>query len=397
MALQFPVADIMGNIDRGRNFAQAERMRPINEESARLGVEQQQQALTTGGLQQQNIQSQMDQRTNEQKSQALYRTAFESERIPDDQLVSFFDKKIAETKAIGGNTAESEEGRRRAMAGDFESIRTGVKNILETGYSQGDIERPNQGAGDKFFAPQTDQDTGQRFVTKVNPNTGVGERIDIEGAFQPTNAETMEAKAAAAQTSANLEIGTAKTIATNKARVGRTSVMKQEYSKARKLAARSNRRVLSTQKLVDQASQGLGGTAKLQLSRVFPNIDASNEGALSSAFKSLSMDELAKFSGPTTDFEFEVTEDIVGSLGQGVFANQARLASLERNNWFVNRESEQFDKHVNAGHDPDQFAFNIDEMITPKKGGKSYSIQDTAVANHVNIDEVIKKLKNANN
>jgi hypothetical protein len=295
------------------------------------------------------------------------------------------------------DSTESREALAQVLSGDVEGLRRDAQASVALFNMRNGQQ---QQVSEKFFAPQTDQVTGQQYVTKVNPNTGVGERIDIQGSIQPTNAQTLQSETEAAQVAADLEIKTKKTIATNNARVSRTSTMKQDFSESRKLAARSNRKVLEAQKLVSQASQGLGGVAKLQLSRVFPNIDASNEGALGSAFKSLSLDELQKFKGPTTDFEFAVTEDIAGSLGQGAFANQARLASLERNNWFVNRESEQFDKHIKDGHDPDQFAFNINEIITPKKGGKSYtlqSIQDTAVANNINIDEVIKRLKNANN
>jgi hypothetical protein len=139
----------------------------------------------------------------------------------------------------------------------------------------------------------------------------------------------------------------------------------------------------------------VAGRGKLALARFFPGIDASDEGALTSAFKSLALDELQKFKGPTTDFEFAVTEDIAGSLGNSASANTARLASLERANWFADRESQQFNDHVKAGHDPDEFFFNFNELVTPKKGGKSYplqSLQDTAVANHISIDEVIKRL-----
>jgi hypothetical protein len=187
MALQFPVADIMGNIDRGRNFAQAERMRPINEESARLGVEQQQQnlttgglqreqALVTGGLQQQNIQSQIDERTNEQKSQSLYKTAFDIESITDEQMVPFLQNNIAKIKSMGGNSAESEEGLRRAMDGDFETVRSAAKNILETGYRQGDLKRPQ-----KKTASQQDFETFQSLnATAAKTN----DPVDIQLAQQ---------------------------------------------------------------------------------------------------------------------------------------------------------------------------------------------------------------------
>ena len=143
------------------------------------------------------------------------------------------------------------------------------------------------------------------------------------------------------------------------------------------------------------AKQGLIGVAKVNLARVFPGIDAGDEAGLVGAFKSLALDELQKFTGPTTDFEFTVTEDIAGSLGQGKSANTARLASLERAAWFAQRESKQFNEHVKSGHDPDQFGFNFNELVTPKKGGPSFTLkdlQDTAVANHISIDEVIDRL-----
>ena len=151
------------------------------------------------------------------------------------------------------------------------------------------------------------------------------------------------------------------------------------------------------QKLAENATQGLAGVSKVQLGKVFPGIDVSDEAGLSSAFKSLALDELQKFKGPTTDFEFAVTEDIAGSLGSGAEANRARLASLGRASWFANREAGQWDAHEKAGHDPDKFQFNFNELVTPKKGGPSYSLQDlqdTAVANHLGIDDVIKRLSN---
>jgi hypothetical protein len=163
MSLQFPVADIMGNIDRGRNFAQAERMRPINEESARLGVEQQQQnlttgglqseqALVTGGLQQQNIQGQIDKRTDDQRNLALFRTASESANIPDNQLLQFFEKKVTDTLDMGGNPAESREAVRLLRDGDFETVRNGALNVMEMAYRQKIATRP----------PETDRPSAEQ-------------------------------------------------------------------------------------------------------------------------------------------------------------------------------------------------------------------------------------------
>tara|TARA_R110000765_G_scaffold342542_2_gene432713 strand:+ start:70 stop:1287 length:1218 start_codon:yes stop_codon:yes gene_type:complete len=256
-------------------------------------------------------------------------------------------------------------------------------------------------AGQKQFAlqsnaPIVDPITGQVSTPVFNPATGQTSLVPIEGAIQNTPTQTAELEFQTASDLSKLSVGETKAKETIKAAVSRTSVLKKEFSERRRLAARSTRKVKEAQALAKNATQGLTGAGKLALSRVFPGIDASDEGALSSAFKSLALDELQKFSGPTTDFEFAVTEDIAGSLGNSASANRARLASLERANWFADRESQQFNDHIKAGHDPDEFFFNFNELVTPKKGGKSYSLQslqDTAVANHISIDEVIKRLR----
>lgn len=45
------------------------------------------------------------------------------------------------------------------------------------------------GASDKFFAPQTDPETGEVYVVRVNPNTGQVERVAVPGTTQLTPAE----------------------------------------------------------------------------------------------------------------------------------------------------------------------------------------------------------------
>jgi hypothetical protein len=129
------------------------------------------------------------------------------------------------------------------------------------------------------------------------------------------------------------------------------------------------------------------------LSKLFPGIDASDEAALSQSLTNLALDELQKFSGPTTDFEFQKTEEIAGTLGDSRAANAAKVASLQRANWFVKREAEQFRDHVKSGGDPDAFAFDFDEQIKTKKGTFSLQdIQDTALANNFTIEQTVKEL-----
>ena len=75
---------------------------------------------------------------------------------------------------------------------------------------------------------------------------------------------------------------------------------------------------------------------------------------------------MQQFKGPTTDFEFGVTESIAGSLGQSQAANVARIKSLDRARFFNEQEFKQFEKHTKAGGDPDSFSFNF-EIISANK------------------------------
>ena len=298
----------------------------------------------------------------------------------------------------------------RIEAGENLDITESMETLdkLQTGDVQGVLGDINAVSGlvgggqQKRFAAQqskqfTDPVTGQVSNVVFDPNTQQTTLQPILGAIGQTSAQETASEFKAAERLANLDVETTKRKETIKKTVARTSQLKAEYSTKRRQAANSARKVREAQKLAENATQGLAGVSKVQLGKVFPGIDVSDEAGLSSAFKSLALDELQKFKGPTTDFEFAVTEDIAGSLGSGAEANRARLASLGRASWFANREAGQWDAHEKAGHDPDKFQFNFNELVTPKKGGPSYSLQDlqdTAVANHLSIDDVIKRLSN---
>jgi len=316
------------------------------------------------------------------------RPLLESGNVP--ALLQQLEQNKARLTQLGIPTAGVDEDIEQAQTAEgLEQLRTEVQATLT-----------KAGGGQKQFAlqsnaPITDPVTGQVSTPVFDPATGQTALVPIKGAIQETPTQIAARKFETAKGISELEVSETKAKETVKARVSRTSSLKKEFSERRRLAARSTRKVKEAQKLAQNASQGVAGRGRLALSRLFPGIDASDEGALSSAFKSLALDELQKFKGPTTDFEFAVTEDIAGSLGNSASANLARLSSLERANWFADRESQQFNDHIKGGHDPDEFFFNFNELVTPKKGGKSYSLkslQDTAVANHISIDEVIKRL-----
>jgi hypothetical protein len=173
----------------------------------------------------------------------------------------------------------------------------------------------------------------------------------------------------------------------------RTSEIKQEFSQRSRDSAREQVTLGQAMKLVDKADQGIQGAAKLQLSRVFPDIDVTDEAMLSQSLTGLALDQLQKFKGPTTDFEFGVTESIAGSISDSKSANKARIASLDRANWFNQRESKQFNKFIAGDGNPDEFRFNFGERIKTKQGEFSLrDLQDTAVDGNMTIDQVLTRL-----
>ena len=181
------------------------------------------------------------------------------------------------------------------------------------------------------------------------------------------------------------------------ARVQRGSALKSEYSTKARQSASSAVKLSEALQLAKVSDQGLTGTGKLYLSRVFPGMDISNEVALDSALLGLALDGLQQFKGPTTDFEFGIVQSISGSLLGSAKANQARISSLQRNNWFVQEEFNQFNDWVDAGEDPDRFRFNFNKLITVGKGDKEQDItlqdlQETAVHYGISIDEALATL-----
>lgn len=269
-------------------------------------------------------------------------------------------------------------------SGDMQGVQRSIE--AATGYAK---QRGLLGGGGstKSYAPITDPNTGQMSIPTYNAQTGEVELKPIEGAIAQTPQQRIDNEVSQTQRKERIK----KTEA-------RTSEIKKELSTRNRSAARSVRTIRQALTLSQNASQGLSGAAKLQLSRLIPGIDSSDEGALDSVLKQLALEQLQNFKGPTTDFEFGVTESIVGGLGQSKESNIARLKSLDRNNWFMNREFAQFKKHMRSGADPDEFRFNFNEEITTRKGTFTLQdIQDTAVHETLSIEEVLEKLNNASN
>lgn len=179
--------------------------------------------------------------------------------------------------------------------------------------------------------------------------------------------------------------------ATQKAR--RSSVIKGELSTRNRNSRRESVRLNRALTLASSATQGLTGSVKLSLAKLIPGIDVTDEATLDQSLKQLAVDQLQSFKGPTTDFEFGIVESTTGKIGDPKTANIARIKSLQRANWFNQKEFDQFRKHERQGGDPDSFGFNFGEPVSTKKGVFTLQdIQDTAVANNLSIEETLKRL-----
>jgi hypothetical protein len=240
----------------------------------------------------------------------------------------------------------------------------------------------------KSSAPITHPETGQVSIPTFDPNTREAKLVPLEGAIVETPSQKRDADVRSDVKATRL-----------KQRVKRTSDMRRDFTNKAQQAAMARVKINDASILIDNATQGLAGSAKLLASSVFSGIDAGDEAALSSAFTRLAMTELQNFKGPTTDFEYNVAAGIPGTLGAGKAANLATIASMKRANWYVEREAKQFNDYIKQGHDPDLFRFNYDEIITPVKNGKSYplsEVQKAAVRSHISMEEAIKMLRKAN-
>ncbi len=157
---QFAVADVLGRFQQGQQFTQQQQaaqqqfaqreqlaqqqqqqfsqqnqqfqqqqaLAPLKLQSAQLGVEQQQQTL--------------DARTDKQKNQSLFNTALSVDSASDEQIIPILEASIARVKGLGGDAKESMVALELARSGDFDTIRSRAKNLIDIGVRQGDIKAP---------------------------------------------------------------------------------------------------------------------------------------------------------------------------------------------------------------------------------------------------------------
>jgi hypothetical protein len=132
-------ADIPGAVQRGLQFRQAAQLRPGALQSQQFGLQRQEQQLQTGALQQQNIQGQIDQRTDQQKNRSLLDAALRVENLSDEQLLPFFEQNIIDVQSKGGVADTSIQARDLLKQGKIEEVRQSAKSVIDIGVRQGDI------------------------------------------------------------------------------------------------------------------------------------------------------------------------------------------------------------------------------------------------------------------
>lgn len=150
------VADIPRAVQTGLQIRQQEQLRPIQQQTAQLGLERQQQALRLGGLQQESLQQQIDQRTDEQKNVDFVTSALRIKSLPDNQKLQALVSNRDRIVAAGGDPSETNAGIQLAQQGNFAELNSNLDNIEQIGIQQGIIKAPI----DKSFTLSKDQ---QRF------------------------------------------------------------------------------------------------------------------------------------------------------------------------------------------------------------------------------------------
>ena len=286
----------------------------------------------------------------------------------------------------------------RNLGGDT----TQYDNIIKTFRQEGPVAAGNQINAFLATLNKSKELTGQASAkTEILPNGTViqampdgtvlvknpqGQNVEGDARVEALKASQQFTQSAALQDS-NLKVATAGK------QVERASELKKELSTRNRDSKRLSVKLNRASTLIDQSTQGITGEIKVKLSRIFPDIDVTNEAALEQSLLELAVGQLQQFKGPTTNFEFGVVQSSTGKLGDSKTANKARINSLKRAAWFNERELTQFIDFEQKNGDPDTFSFNFNEQINTKKGSFSLQdLQDTAVQNNLTIEQTLKRL-----
>lgn len=408
--------DVVGSISRGMSLAEQIRGRKLQEakdqflssggmqspqameESAKLGLDFQRQVASGLGL--------IDERTQQVDQNRLNEAAdfaFSIQNLPLEAQNKAIQDRINKLEAEGRDATQTKE-----LLEDNEQDRATALNTLQL------AALPNEARIRTFGAIRSGKVQRSQFlkdgtavmimddqsVKVVSPSGEELTGAEAEQRIRDVRSGELESKLKAQREGldierekAQIEVEAAREKARATGREKTIADIRADYSERRKNAAREQLSLTRALNLAARADQGLTADLKLGLSKLIPGIDVSNEAGLDTALKQLTLNQLANFKGPTTDFEYGVAESIVGGVGQSKAANEARLKSLMRANWFNDMESKQFKRYTDEGGDPLEFQFNFNDSVSTARGDVSLQdLLDTAVENNMTIEEVLAKL-----
>ncbi len=167
-----------------------------------------------------------------------------------------------------------------------------------------------------------------------------------------------------------------------------TSEKRKEKQENVKFAISSSSHARDALNVMDRAASGLYASGKVALAKLFPMIDVKDEGLLNSAFTQLALDQLQKFKGPTTDFEYKVAQSVSGVFSDPREANRAKLNAVLRAAWFAKEDKKQFGKRLSEGNHPLDYEFDYEKTLKTRGGAYSLlELRNVAAKNHITIDE----------
>lgn len=173
---QFILPDIPGAANRGLQFAQQQKLNPLQVDAAELAIQQQKQNLQFGQEDQtqssqfnKSKQQQLDQsiqfRTDEMKNIRFVNSALKLKSLPDEQKLQYLLKDKADLLKEDPNadTADTDLAIELAQAEKFKELDAGADNVITQGERQGIIKTQV-----KNTASQQDFETFKELTATAN-------------------------------------------------------------------------------------------------------------------------------------------------------------------------------------------------------------------------------------
>ena len=206
-------------------------------------------------------------------------------------------------------------------------------------------------------------ESGREYFVSYDPNTGEPQ-VQYTGKSQLTPEEKQ-----------TLKVSEAREV--EKARLDEQAQDKTltSWREARSLNSKRKQQLKIAERVIDNATQGLMAPVENFFSKLGFPIDMTQEGALDSAFTQFALQELQSFKGPTTDFEFGVSERVAGRITDPKTSNKAKLGILKATAWLEDEKQRQFSQfRQQKGNKPTDFRF--DENRKVKINGKEMTIAE---------------------